>query len=107
MVYTGTHDNETLRGWVEASSKETLRFAKAYLHVERKSELPNAILRAAWSSTADLAIAQMQDILREGREARMNTPSTLGDNWKYRTVEADFTPKLVRRLRRMNTLYNR
>lgn len=107
VVYTGTHDNETLRGWVAASNKETLRFAKAYLHVERKSELPDAIIRAAWSSTADLAIAQMQDILRDGREARMNTPSTLGNNWKYRTAESDFTPKLVRRLKRMNTLYNR
>jgi len=37
----------------------------------------------------------------------MNTPSTLGNNWKYRTTESDFTPKLVRRLKRMNILYNR
>lgn len=107
VVYTGTHDNDTLRGWLEDADKENLRFAKAYLHVERKSELPDALLRAAWSSIANLAVAQMQDILRDGRESRMNTPSTLGHNWQYRTTEADYTQKLIRRLRRMNSLYNR
>lgn len=107
IAYTGTHDNMTLRGWLHDSPGKTIAFAKRYLHCRNSADLPAAMLRAAWSSTAKLAVAQMQDFLDAGPEGRMNTPSTTGGNWQYRTVTGDFTPRLAKRIYRLNELYNR
>lgn len=106
-AYTGTHDNETLRGWIEASSPASMKFAKKYLGVKKKSEIPMAMIRSAWGSVAQTAVAQMQDFLDSGKEARMNTPSTLGKNWKFRTKKEDFTPGLAKKIRKLNKMYNR
>ena len=107
VVYTGTHDNMTLRGWLHDSSAKTIAFAKRYLHCRSTADLPSAMVRCAWSSTANLAVAQMQDFLDAGSEGRMNTPSTTGGNWQYRTMIGDFTPRLAKRIYRLNELYNR
>ena len=66
-----------------------------------------AVVRAAWGSVAMVACAQMQDFLDSPGEDRMNTPSTLGCNWQFRTRESDFTPELAKSIRRLNRLYNR
>ena len=107
VAYTGTHDNMTLRGWICQSPSKTIAFAKRYLHCRNTGDLPGAMIRATWSSIAHLAVAQMQDFLDAGPEGRMNTPSTTGGNWQYRTVTSDFTPRLAKRIRRLNELYNR
>lgn len=107
VAYTGTHDNMTLRGWIHGSPTKTIAFAKRYLHCRNTSDLPAEMLRMTWSSTAKLAVAQMQDFLDAGPEGRMNTPSTTGGNWQYRTVPGDFTPRLAKRIYRLNELYNR
>ncbi len=107
VVYTGTHDNETLTGWLEASSKKTVKYAKKYLRVTKKSHIPDAMVAAAWGSIANLAVAQMQDFLHEDRSCRMNTPSVLGGNWQYRTETADFTPELAASIRKLNRTYGR
>ena len=107
FAYTGTHDNETLNGWVETLDKQSLKFAKKYLNVKKKSDIPMAVVRMAWASVADVAVAQMQDFLDSPKNARMNTPSTLGDNWQFRTKESDFTPELAKKIRKLNKLYNR
>ena len=107
IAYTGTHDNETLNGWVEAMDKKTLKFARKYLNVKKKSQIPSAVIRAAWGSTAETAAAQMQDFLDSPRSARMNTPSTLGGNWQFRTKPEDFTPELAKEIKKLNKLYNR
>ena len=65
------------------------------------------MMRGAWSSVADLAIVQAQDVLELGHAARMNTPSTLGGNWCWRALPGAFTPTLARRLRHQMTLYGR
>lgn len=106
-AYTGTHDNETLVGWVGTLSAKSLKFAKKYLNVSKKSEIPMAAVRAAWASVAEVAIAQIQDFLGSDASGRMNKPSTLGGNWQFRTKEEDFTPKLARKIRKLNKLYNR
>ncbi|MBQ8296161.1 MAG: 4-alpha-glucanotransferase [Ruminococcus sp.] len=105
--YTGTHDNETLTGWLEASSPDSVKFAKKYLGVKKKSEIPMAMVRAAWGSVAQTAVAQIQDFLESGSECRMNTPSTLGKNWQFRTQKSDFTPKLAKKIKKLNKLFNR
>lgn len=107
VVYTGTHDNDTLLHWAETMNREPLRFARAYLDVESRQDVPAAVVRAAWSSIAELAIAQMQDFLKAGGEGRMNLPSTLGGNWCYRTKAEQYTEKLQRRIRRLNRTYGR
>ena len=107
FAYTGTHDNETLNGWVESLDKKSLKFAKKYLNVRKKSEIPEAVIRAAWGSVAAVACAQMQDFLDSPGSDRMNTPSTLGGNWQFRTKESDFTSELAKKIRRLNKLYNR
>lgn len=106
VAYTGTHDNETLRGWLEAADKKTIKYAKAYLRC-KKSQIPEEMVAACWQSIAELAVAQMQDFLHEDRSARMNTPSTLGGNWMYRTQTEDFTPDLAKEIRRLNRTYGR
>ena len=66
-----------------------------------------AMLRLTWNSIAELAVGQMQDFLDSGPEGRMNTPSTTGGNWQYRTVASDFTPRLAKRIYSLNELSNR
>ena len=107
VCYTGTHDNHTLRGWVKTNSDKTNEFAMKYFGIKKEKQIPKAIIRAAWSSTARIVIAQIQDFLDAPISARINTPSTLGGNWIYRTKSNDFTDKLQYKIRELNMLYNR
>ena len=107
IAYTGTHDNETLKGWVSSQSSDTLKYCMAYLGVKKKKDIPKNIIKQTWASVAQTAIAQMQDFLNSDASARMNTPSTLGNNWQFRTSEDDFTDKLAKRILKLNKMYNR
>ncbi|NMA79826.1 MAG: 4-alpha-glucanotransferase [Clostridiales bacterium] len=107
VVYTGTHDSETITGWVKSATKEEIKFAMDYLDIKRKSKLPWAIIRLAWSSTADTAIAQMQDFLGLGSKARMNIPSTVGQNWRWRALKSDFSPRLAHKIKKLTKLCRR
>lgn len=107
VCYTGTHDNHTLRGWVKANKPEYNEYAMRYLGVKKESQLPKAMLRGAWASIARIAIAPIQDFLNAPASARINTPSTLGGNWVYRTQESDYTEKLCKKIRKLNETYGR
>lgn len=107
FAYTGTHDNETLTGWVDTLSRKSLKFARQYLCVKKKKDIPYAVIRAAWGSVAMVASAQIQDFLDSPPSGRMNKPSTLGGNWQFRTKTEDFTPALAKKIRKLNKLYNR
>ncbi len=107
VVYTGTHDNETIIGWGKHSPKADVRYAKRYLGVTRSNPINWAMMTAAVVSVADTAILMMQDLLDLGSEARMNTPSTLGDNWKWRAPEGVFTDYLANRLYTLCDTYRR
>lgn len=107
VCYTGTHDNHTLRGWVKSNSAEANDYAMEYLGVKKPKKLPKAMLRAAWRSTARMAIAPLQDFLNAPPSARINTPSTLGGNWTYRTKRTDYSEKLKAKIRTLNTTYGR
>ncbi|MCR5718271.1 MAG: 4-alpha-glucanotransferase [Oscillospiraceae bacterium] len=106
VCYTGTHDNETLKGWLAASGKKTVKYAKNYLRC-KKQQIPDEMVAACWASIADTAIAQMQDFLHSEKSGRMNTPSTLGGNWMFRTNMEDFTPELAKEIRKLNRIYGR
>ena len=107
IAYTGTHDNTTLKGWVSEQSDRTLEYCMTYLGIKKKKDIPKNMIRLTWSSVAEIAVAQMQDFLGSDASGRMNTPSTLGKNWQFRTKSSDFTEKLSKRILKLNKIYNR
>ena len=107
VVYTGTHDNETVVGWLSNLPKKDKAFLKKYTNVRSEKMLPKALIRLAWSSTADLAVAQMQDFLELDNTARMNEPSTLGKNWQWRMKKGMLTEKLSKEIKSLTVTYRR
>lgn len=107
VCYTGTHDNETLAGWTANLSKADAKFTREYLNVKRNKDIPRGVIRAAWASIADTAVAQMQDFLELGSEARMNIPSTLGGNWQWRMRSDALTDELAEEIRELTRIYGR
>lgn len=107
VVYTGTHDNDTCMGWMKTAPKESVKFAKDYLKLTKEEGYNWGLMRGAWSSVADMAIVPMQDIIGLGSEARINTPSTLGDNWKWRATADQFSASLASRVRKNMQMYGR
>ena len=89
--------------------KKDKNFCKRYLNLGKvdNKELKWEFIRAAFASVADLAVIPMQDYLGLGSEARINTPSTLGDNWKWRMKKDAFTDKLAKEMKEMTKLYGR
>lgn len=106
VVYTGTHDNDTARGWFETAPEEERDFARRYLETSG-NDFPWELTRAAWGSVAVFAIAPLQDLLGFGSEARMNFPSTLGGNWSWRVLEEQLSLELQAKLQEINYLYRR
>jgi 4-alpha-glucanotransferase len=107
IVYTGTHDNDTLLGWWESLSRKDKAFAKKYMNIRRDKDVTWTFIRACMASVSDTAIIPMQDYLELGKEARINTPSTLGENWKWRMAADAFTDELAERISEMSRLYYR
>lgn len=107
VVYTGTHDNDTVNGWIENARKEDVKFAIKYLKLNEEEGYNWGFIRGAWSSVGNLAIAQMQDFLGLGSEARMNIPSTIGGNWQWRVRKEDLTDELAEKIYEITKLYGR
>ena len=109
VVFTGTHDNNTVRGWFdhEATRDEKERLF-SYLGREVSSELVHwEMVRLALMSVADTAIVPMQDIVGLGSEARMNLPSQKEDNWHWRLTVDRLTSQLAQQLRAVTEIYGR
>lgn len=109
VVYTGTHDNDTTAGWFEKLSDEDREVALRYMNsfYTPKEEQHWDLIALAMRSTADTCIIPVQDFLGLGSEARINMPSTLGDNWKWRMTKGAFSEELKEKIRRMTKLYGR
>lgn len=107
LVYGGTHDNETVAGFFKAKKASELKYAYKYLGVNNKNDIPMAVLRTAYASVAAIAIFQVQDVIELGNEARMNTPSTVGDNWKWRMKKGALTKKKAKELKDLAEFYAR
>ena len=106
VTYTGTHDNDTARGWYESAPEHERDYARRYLDTDGNN-FPWELMRAGWASVAVYAIAPMQDLLGLGTKARMNFPSTLGGNWSWRLLPNELNQDLQKRLRELNYLYRR
>ncbi len=98
VVYTGTHDNDTCRGWLEHASAEARARALRYLGTDAET-FSWDMIRTAWASCADLALAPMQDFLNLGSESRMNFPGKAGGYWTWRMADNSLSPELAERIR--------
>lgn len=107
VCYAGTHDNTTLVGWENEAAQEDVAMARQYLGLNDAEGFHWGILRGGMSSVADLFVAQMQDYLGLGADARMNTPGTPDGNWQWRMLPGQITPTLTRRIAEMTSLYGR
>ena len=107
VVYTGTHDNDTVKGWYPTLSRADKKFCKDYIGVTSARSLNKALIRTALASVADTAIVPMQDVLNLGSECRMNTPSTLGFNWKWRMLPGELKKKDAEWLSNLVKTYGR
>ncbi len=106
VMYTGTHDNDTARGWYERVSDQDRDFTRRYL-ARDGSDISWDMIRSAWGSVAVYALAPMQDLLSLGNEARMNYPGNPSGNWQWRMKEDDLSEWVRSRLWEMNYLYDR
>jgi 4-alpha-glucanotransferase len=110
VVYTGTHDNDTVKSWYGSLNDHDLQFAKDYMNTKEDITLDEAVwalIRLAVASTADTAIVPLQDYLCLDSEARMNTPSTVGNNWKWRMTKDQLTREVIEQMRHLAKLYGR
>lgn len=106
MAYTGTHDNDTTRGWYDSAPAEEKDLCRRYL-ARSGEDISWDMIRAVWGSVACLALAPMQDLLSLGSEARMNYPGRLGSNWSWRMPNDALSAQLLERLKEINFLYGR
>ena len=107
VVYTGTHDNDTLIGWFTKANEDDKQFARNYLNSRSDTEIHWDAIRGAWSSVASMAIAPIQDFLGLGSEARINTPGVAAGNWQWRLRDGVLTDELAERIAKLTKVYSR
>ena len=107
ICYTGTHDNDTAVGWYTHATAEERAFVKSYLGAEDAESVRRALLRAGQGSVAELFVAQMQDYLGLGSEARVNIPGVAEDNWCWRLRPGKTTPALAAEIRELTHAFSR
>lgn len=107
VVYIGTHDNDTLIGWLEKTEREDVDFAKKYLRLNEEEGFARGVIKSAMASVGETVILTMQDLLSLGSGSRMNIPSVPFGNWQWRSVKSDFSQKLAQELREITRLYGR
>lgn len=107
VFYTGTHDNDTLQGWLNTAPAEEVSFAVDYLNLSEREGLCFGLARGVWASVADLAIVQIQDVLALPSEFRMNIPGTASGNWCFRLLPDALESSLADRLAHYMYLFAR
>lgn len=109
VAYTGTHDNETIAGWLGSIQEAERKLARDYLcdQYTPDQELYKSFISLVMGSRAQLCIIPMQDYLGYDNGSRMNKPSTVGENWKWRLVEGELDEKLKTRILEMTRRYGR
>lgn len=107
VVYIGTHDNDTIEGWFENASPDDVDFAEKYLRLREDEGRCLGVIKSALASVGETAILTMQDLLRLGSFARMNTPSTAENNWQWRASKDDINFSLANELAELTELYRR
>ena len=109
VVYTGTHDNETIVGWFEGIKEEERQMAREYLcdPYTPDDQIHKPFVSVAMLSRAFMCIIPIQDYMEKGRESRINTPQTVGNNWKWRIDRDAISPQLCQLIRSVTKMYGR
>lgn len=108
VVYTGTHDNDTMVGWTEHAPKSSVQQAMDYIGITKKDDLVYGMIRLAYQTKSNLAVVPLQDWLLLGSNARINTPSTIGGiNWQWRLTKGQVTAELGKDMLKFAQLYGR
>ncbi|MGI6018330.1 MAG: 4-alpha-glucanotransferase [Marvinbryantia sp.] len=109
VVYTGTHDNETITGWFKDILPQEREMVRRYLnnHYDKDDEIYWDMICVCMASVAKLCVIPMQDYFGYGNETRMNQPSTLGKNWRWRLKEGELTEELLDKIHEITVLYGR
>ena len=109
VAYTGTHDNETLAGWWGSISKDEQKLTREYLcdTYTPEAELNKSLISLIMRSAAKWCVIPMQDYLGLDNTCRINTPSTLGTNWKWRLLDGEFTSDLQNKIKKLVRIYQR
>lgn len=107
VVYTGTHDNSTVRGWFRGADAKSRKMAVRYVNKARFESISDAFIRTLYASKANLAIIPAQDILGLYDNARMNIPSTIGGNWIWRVKPGALKQKHADKLAGLAGIYFR
>ncbi len=105
ICYTGTHDNDTILGWLDTITTADLDYLMKYLNVDSKADCVYGLIRLALASAADTAITTMQDLLELPTKCRMNIPSTAQGNWRWRATKSQFTNELSEKVYALTKLY--
>ena len=107
ICYTGTHDNDTAAGWYAHASQEERAFVETYLGASDAESARRALLRCGQGCVAELFVAQMQDYLGLGSEARLNVPGVAEGNWRWRLLPGQATEELAEEIRAMTAVFSR
>lgn len=98
VCYMGTHDNDTVQGWLETMSEEDLDFASRYMHITEDEGWCWGLIRTGMATASNLFVVQMQDVLELPAGCRMNTPGTSAGNWQWRMLPGLLTEELAEKL---------
>ena len=107
VVYLGTHDNDTTYGWINTLSYGDVKEMLAYLNLDNDKDLVWKLIRIAMGTVCNTCIIMMHDFLELDSRARINTPSTLGNNWKWRVEKGVFTDALAEKIAGCVRVYER
>lgn len=107
VVYIGTHDNQTLKEWMQTQSRADVQYATDYFHLNKKEGIQWGFIRGAMSSVANLSIFQVQDLLYLGAEGRMNRPNTAQGNWTWRMKPDALTDTMAKKLKERTEWFGR
>ncbi len=107
VLYTGTHDNDTIAGWLATATAEEVEFAVKYLGLNDAEGKAWGLMRGAATTVSQTVIFQMQDLLGLDNDSRMNRPGTSAGNWRWRMREDQLTTKLVEKLRDLTKISGR
>ena len=107
VVYAGTHDNETLVGFLKSKTEDQLILLCKYFNVQNSLGLPEGMIQMLYACIADVVVIQMQDLLELDNSARMNLPATVGNNWKWRMKMSQYAELDEEKLFELASLYGR
>ena len=107
VCYIGTHDNDTVMGWLKKTRKTDREFASRYMHITDDEGWCWGMIRAGMASASNLFVVQMQDLLELPESARMNTPGVPMGNWRWRMLSGAASPELAAKLRLYTKTFRR